>query len=472
MSPRIGLAKIYLLFVLLPLVIIACATIYHSVGVLPATDTSSPTHRITSLTSSTPTVTPQPTRLPIHKRLIPNPTHPQITLQATATPSPLELQQRVFQAVWETVKDTYLYPDFNGLDWDAVHARYLAIIQAGVGMDEFYPLIDQMIYELDDDHSFYLSPEQVEKERVKYEEGYSYVGIGVVITALPERELAIILSVLPGSPAEAGGLRARDAILTANEEPILNEDGSLKMIIRGPEGTQVTILAQTPGEAPRQLTLTRQAIISHLPVPRMLLTSSQGVRVGYILLTTLADSTIDEQFREALQELSADAPLDGLIIDNTQNGGGIDTVVRPILGFFTSGTVGYFISHEGERPFHISNPEDIQGSQQLPLVILNGHHTASFGEVFSGVLQDMQRAYVIGEITDGNVETLSRYDFEDGSRLWLARESFRPLNNLEANWEETGIIPDLQLPVQWDQYTVENDPLVQAALKYFDDLQP
>lgn len=462
------------LLLLLPLVLalMSCRTVYQAVGMLPTPTSPLPTPTNTPLPSATQTLTPQPTTPPVVNRITPFPERPRLTLEASKTPSTPDLQRRVFQQVWETVRDTYLYPDYNGLDWESVYHEYLAKIDAGVTQSEFYLLINEMIYALGDDHSFYLSPEQVQQENTEYLGGFNYVGIGVLITAVPEREQAVILSVFPGSPAEAAGLKPRDAILSVEGESILTAEGLLKTIIRGPEGTGVTITVQTPGDAPRRLTLVRSAISSHQPVPYTLLVSPQGKRVGYILLLSLSDSTIGDQFEQALRELSKEGLLDGLIIDNSQNGGGTDVVAKSILGFFTSGTLGYFVSHEGERSLEIHTSQDIYGSQQVPLVILVGPNTASFGEVISGVLQDTERAFLIGEITDGNVETLWGYDFEDGSRLWLAHESFRPLNNPEANWEENGIVPDLELPVQWDQFTVENDPLVQAALDYFDSLRP
>jgi C-terminal processing protease CtpA/Prc len=100
--------------------------------------------------------------------------------------------------------------------------------------------------------------------------------------------------------------------------------------------------------------------------------------------------------------------------------------------------------------------------------VLIGPATASYGEVFSGILKNIGRAYLIGETTDGNVETLWGYDFDDGSRVWLARESFRPINHLDENWEETGIIPDQTVEAGWDEYMLGNDPVVQAALEYID----
>jgi C-terminal processing protease CtpA/Prc len=75
---------------------------------------------------------------------------------------------------------------------------------------------------------------------------------------------------------------------------------------------------------------------------------------------------------------------------------------------------------------------------------------------------------LIGEVTDGNVEILSIYNFADRSRIWIAASTFRPVNQADANWEETGIIPDQLVPTQWEEITNDNDPAIQAALAYFD----
>ncbi len=464
----------FLLIILLALGLLACRTLYRAVGLLP-TETPTPLPPTTTPTpfpTPTQTSTPQPTATPTEAPIVLATATLLNTPEAPPTPMPLDLQLSVFQSVWETVRDNYLYPDYNGLDWEAVHTEYQAKIEAGLTNADFYATISDMIYALGDDHSAFLSPEENADWEAEFQGGFNYVGIGVLIAPVPERNRAVILSVFPNSPAEAAGLHSRDAILSANGEAILTEDGWLKPIIRGPEGSEVTIMAQTPGEEPRQLTIIRSAIHSNQSVPHALLSSPQRKRVGYILLPTLEDSTIVDTFRAAWEDLTAKGPLDGLIIDNTQNGGGADTVLKPILGLFTSGTLGHFISHDGERPLQIRSGTDINGSQQVPLVVLIGKNTASYGEVMSGVLKDLNRAYLIGETTDGNVETLWSFDFEDGSRLWLAHEAFRPYNHPEENWEETGIIPDLEIPVQWDQFTIENDPLVQAAMAHFDDLQP
>jgi C-terminal peptidase prc len=341
------------------------------------TEGGTPTQGIELQITTLPLSTPVPTFTPVGE--LPAP---------TSTPLPLDLQLTVFEDVWGVVNDEYLYADFNGLDWDATHDEYRARIEAGLANAEFYRAIGEMIGLLNDDHSAYLDPQSVLEEDAEYAGNLDYVGIGVLITAVPERNRAVLLSVFPGSPAEAAGLHERDSILTVDGTPILDEDGYLRDIVRGPEGTTVTLLVQTPGQEPRDVQIIRHRITGGLPVPYTVLTSPNGQRIGYVLLTTFTDSTMDEQFGDVLTAMTADAPLDGLIIDNRMNGGGADTVLRPTLAYFTSGVLGQFVSRTEERPLDVRRLTDINGSGALPVVLV-GPGTVSYGEVFAGVLHDI-----------------------------------------------------------------------------------
>jgi carboxyl-terminal processing protease len=95
---------------------------------------------------------------------------------------------------------------------------------------------------------------------------------------------------------------------------------------------------------------------------------------------------------------------------------------------------------------------------------LVGQDTVSFGEIFSGIMQDSGRAKVVGETTLGNVEVLNGFDFEDGSVLWLAAETFQSAFS-DVNWEQTGIIPDVQASAPWGTFNFDTDPSIAAAVK-------
>ena len=167
-----------------------------------------------------------------------------------------------------------------------MYLEYQQKISTGLTNTDFYLAMEELITRLGDDHSYFLDPRQVAEQNAEYEGKHDYVGIGILVSAVPERQHAVILSVFPGSPAEIAGLQPRDSLISVDGNSILDELGYLRDIVRGPEGTNIKILVQSPGMNPRELSITRQRIIGDYPVYRQVITTPEGKRIGYILLVT------------------------------------------------------------------------------------------------------------------------------------------------------------------------------------------
>jgi C-terminal processing protease CtpA/Prc len=187
------------------------------------------------------------------------------------------------------------------------------------------------------------------------------------------------------------------------------------------------------GEAPRDVMLIRYAIQGNVPIDARLVPTTDGSRIGYIFIPSFFDETLPKQIENALNEFG---PLDGLILDVRMNGGGSSSVAYPILEFFVNGRLGDFVSRNDSRALEI-DPNEVQNSQTVPLIVMVSQDTVSFGEIFAGALRDSGRAKIVGETSLGNVEVLHGYDFDDGSQIWLAAETFHSAFS-DANWEDTG----------------------------------
>jgi C-terminal peptidase prc len=229
--------------------------------------------------------------------------------------------------------------------------------------------------------------------------------------------------------------------------------------LRGPECSAVKITVQSPDEAPRDVMLVRYAIQGNIPIDARLVTTTDGSRVGYIFIPSFFDETLPRQIENALNEFG---PLDGLILDVRMNGGGSSSVAYPIMQFFVQGRLGDFVSRTDSRPLEL-DANEIQNSQTVPLIVMVSEDTASFGEIFAGLLRDAGRAKIVGETSLGNVEVLQGYSFDDGSQIWLAAETFDSAFS-DTNWEETGIVPDVQAFAEWDTFYFETDPSIVAAM--------
>jgi len=175
---------------------------------------------------------------------------------------------RIFTELWEIVHDEYLYPDYNGADWEATGQEYRARVEAGLDDEEFWATLDEMLAELHDEHSIFLSPTEVTAEEGMRSGELDYVGIGVYTAALPEKGYAVVLLVMPDSPAARAGLRPHDCILSVDGRPACCDvagDDTLEHLF-GPEGSIVELRVQTSGEPPRTVTVTRALIQGPLPV--------------------------------------------------------------------------------------------------------------------------------------------------------------------------------------------------------------
>lgn len=416
-----------------------------------------------------PTFTFTPTPEPLKPAFIP-PECADVPL-ATAIPAPVaaptmesepnpelskEEQLDIFDELTDTVREVYVYPDFNGMDWDEIQARYEAKVNAGLDTETFYEQMNEMIFELGDEHSFFLSPSEVEQSNEKLEGTIEFVGIGIYGRTDFERGRHIVISTFPGSAADNSGIGPHDAILKVDGLPIAKDSG---FNLRGPKCSAVVMTVQSPGEEPREVMMVRHSIQGGLEIDARLVPTTDGSQVGYIFIPSFFDETIPPQVERALEDFG---DLDGLILDVRLNGGGSSGVVDPIFAHFVSGQLGQFVTREQSHPLEVE-ADPVSNSQTVPLVVIVSEDTASYGEIFAGVLRDQGRARVTGETSLGNVEVLYRFTFDDGSQAWIASATFQPANS-DENWEASGIIPDLSAFAEWDTFTFETDPSIAAAL--------
>ena len=387
------------------------------------------------------------------------PTH--IFPPGTPTPTllPTDAREELFEEVWLTINDNYLYADFKGVDWKAVHDEYKPKALAALTAPEFYRVLSEMVARLGDDHSYYIAPWQVIEEDRRINGEVNYVGIGILYHREKEAQEILVVYVIPGSPAEKAGLKRRDRITHVNGLPF-SKDEEEPTGIRGPVGSKVTLTIQSPEQRPREVVIERGSINgSILPSSRRL---EVDPSVGYLFIPDLWTGDMSELVEEELGILLAGGPLDGLVMDLRGNGGGLRTTLEGILGQFVIGKVGEFYSQEESYPFTISKAALYERLKNVPLVVLVDKGTVSYAEVLAGSLQAGERAQVVGVASLGNTETIYPYDFEDGSRAWVAQEGFRLTSGV--NLEGRGVIPDKISDKDWTRFSERNDPQIEEAL--------
>ncbi len=382
----------------------------------------------------------------------------------TQTPaaSTLSADQRLnlLDAVWTTVRDNYVYTDFRGLNWPAMYDEYKPRVLAARNDDEVYNLLAEMIDRLGDKHSSFLNPQQAAEDDALRRGDLKLSGIGVLSQ---EIDGAVrIVYVVPGSPADRAGLRAFDIIRAVNGQPLTRNDDAPRLI-RGPEGTPVTLTIETPGSAPRDVTIIREQVTFafHAQAKRW-----PGTNVAYLNLPSFNTFGISQEVASEIQRLASGGPLDGVIVDIRQNSGGLISELNSTLALFINGgSAGFDVTRWGRTEYRLPTGRVLSAVEGKPVVVLVSKASASASDRFAAVMQDRGRGVILGTNTAGNTETVYPHDMPYGSRLWLAQATYLRVDG-KTSIEDVGVAPDIRSDVPWYQYPPDQDPQVLQAVAY------
>ncbi len=387
---------------------------------------------------------------------------------AVSSPPPanvLAASQRMelLDAVWRRVRDSYVYTDFRGVDWQAAYNEYRSKIAAARADADVYNLLSEMIEKLDDKHSGFLNPEQAAEDDALRRGELKLSGIGVLSQEIDDA--VRIVYVIPGGPAEKAGLLAFDILRSADGTPIKTSEDAPRLI-RGPPGTSVKLVIETPGKPAREVTIVRETVTFafHARAKRW-----AGTNIVYVNLPTFSSSGIASEMAAEIQRLAATGPIDGVIIDIRQNGGGLISELNSALALFINGgSAGFDVTRAGRTEYKIPAGRVLPSVQGKPVVVLTSKASVSASDRFAAVMQDHKRATILGTTTAGNTETVYPHDMPYGSRLMLAQATYLRIDGKTAV-EDIGVIPDIVLDVPWYQFPADLDPQALAAVKHIQD---
>lgn len=382
----------------------------------------------------------------------------------TATPLPTPdataRQLSVFEAAWTSVRDRYVRPDFDGVDWDAVGDEYRAQIEAGLSDEAFAAAMRSMLAELPGNQAVYQTRAERLTEETTDTTVYHGIGAFIAFRETPEPHI-VILAVIGGSPAEAGGLATHDSIYAINGSPITLDDAAAPANrIRGLPDSSVTLTIGTPGRGRRDVTLDRAEIRATDVLRGGLLTT---LDVAYYRIPVIATATVAQNISVDLEEIAADTELNGIILDLRVARSSNTWPLAELLTVFGDGAMGEFYDREGTDPLAVVGAA-AGASQSAPLVVLTGPDTEGTPEIFAAALQASGRAIVIGQATPGSVQGFAEIALPDGSRMFLATSSYRTTTGLDL--AATGVTPEVVIDADWDSFTTADDPVIEAALAF------
>lgn len=276
--------------------------------------------------------------------------------------------------------------------------------------------IPQILAELDP-HSVYISAKDVETANNDLKSSFSGIGIEFVI----RQDTIQVQNVIKNGPAEKAGLLAGDKIVAIDGKPfvgtqVTNEEAAHRLM--GPKGTKVSVGVMRYGErGMKNFTITRDNIVTKSITATYMLNDT----IGYMRIKSFGEATYTEML-SSLAQLNAQG-MKGLVIDLRDNGGGyLQAAVNMANEFLPKDRL--IVYTQGRKSPRTDYKSDGRGNfQNLPLVVLINEGSASSSEIFSGAMQDNDRATIVGRRSFGKGLVQQQIGFPDGSmiRLTVAR---------------------------------------------------
>jgi carboxyl-terminal processing protease len=243
----------------------------------------------------------------------------------------------------------------------------------------------------------------------------------------------VVVSAVPGSPADKAGLTNGDYIESING--IGSRDMPLayaKLLLRGDPGSTVDLSVLRRKPEPQKMTLTR-SIVANPPVESRMLDGS----LGYIKAATMGNGKVKE-----VAAAVADMQKQGakkLILDIRYCAVGDPEDGAELANLFMSkGLITYDQGQKFPRKDYTADASKVVSS--LPLVVVTNRGTAAACEVAAAGLQSSKRAALVGERTYGDASVLHPITMEDGGAVILSVAKFYSPDGKSI--QDNGVTPE------------------------------
>jgi carboxyl-terminal processing protease len=273
-------------------------------------------------------------------------------------------------------------------------------------------------------------------------------GVGMVVAALtvagsPCARIEVacplrVVTVVGGSPAEEAGMLAGDEIKAVDEDPVTGRTVvEVAAAINGEPGTTARLDIDRQGTG---LTVElERGDSSAIPVSIELVGAT-----GYIRLPEFGPATHLE-FHYLLQAL-IDGGARRLVLDLRDNPGGFLYSVS-IIGseFFSSGLLYRTLS-----PAENLDYPAVEGgiATRLPVIALVNGSSASAAEILAAVLQERDRALVVGRPTFGKNLVQVPFELHNGGYLRVTTAEWTTPGGTSV--AGSGVVPDVALDLGSD----------------------
>ncbi|MBL8165168.1 MAG: hypothetical protein JNJ61_24515 [Anaerolineae bacterium] len=360
------------------------------------------------------------------------------------------------------------------LNWDEWTERARSVAATTPSPRDCYPLIQEMVAALGDNHSFFIGAEQRGQEGP----GGAPLGFGAFVLS-PE---FVVIELFPGSPADRAGVRRGDYIEWVNGTPP-QPSGSRRLVFDPQQPVQLRL--RRGGQT---LDVTMQAApIEHAPLPHG---RDLGDGIAYLELFVQGNPAEAQRYIDASQQVLHDhATARAWIVDlRCDRGGNMWPMLAgagPLMG---EGLLGMFVDADGSQTrwfyqagaaayqragmdapqehMRASLPAAPRDPQTTPVAVLTSEFTGSSGEMTLIAFRGRPNTRTFGATTSGEITGVAMHELDDGALLGIA-ESVAADRTGHIYYE--AIAPDEPVAVDWLRYAGNDDPVIAAARRWLNE---
>lgn len=296
-----------------------------------------------------------------------------------------------------------------------------------------------------DPYSTYLNPQEYQDYVEHPQKGPADVGVYLT----KRLGYATAISVLPGSPAEKGGVKPGDLIdlidNTATRELSVVQ---MQRLLEGAPGSQVTltIVREARGE-PQKITLTR-AVLNMPPTVARIVDDGNG----YIRAATFNKGRTTE-ISAKVKELTASGARKVILDLRNCAGGEVQEALNTASLFIDKGLLAYVSGQRYPRrdlTAHTAGPV-----VKLPLAVLINQFTAGPAELVASAVLNNRRGEVVGVRSFGVGVYQKLVPVGDGSALLLSVAKYYGLDGKAIH--DNGVTPSVLEPSGTETASIEGE---------------
>ena len=404
-----------------------------------------------------------------------------------------------FETVWKTINEKHIDRTFNGLDWQDVYNRYRLQISSAKNEEDFYLIVNKMLFELNISHLAVVPPDDLGQiAPVLSADG----SIGIDVRMIEDN--AVITSVKSGSNAYQAGLRCCyiiksidgidikqitelkhiDDIKVQNFEekrlkfskiltPPYNErnrkgniTGAILEKIYGPSGSMVAIEYVDEEEGSYLKKIMRESRKGKMEfdnkLPPFFVEFDSIIlenNIVYVRFNAFMPP-VHNKFKDTIKSMG---DITGLVIDIRGNPGGFFDIRKAVAEALVNDRV-LFWRYQGKDKLTEVYLEPADFVYEGPVVVLVDYLSVSSAEEFSGGLKAIKRATIIGQQTPGVVVTANLEKLSNGATFMYPKAWTITADGTVL--EGHGVIPDIEIEYDLNELLQGKDSQLEAAVRF------